>query len=283
MAIDEPHEGGDRILTDAEGKMIFLPNVIKASELYKKDLSAPVKSEGFKNALPELFLNYVTSGVEESNIDIDGIKYKATYRSYGGSSGSIYLNPQDNSEASSIRIDPNRDVNGLKLVNISSPEIYTSGNPPVVVRRYESYEGNDLDKKYDAVYLTIPKDKIKLGIEDEDKYEKIEISIVEDARMGTRLSIGLSNQYTDAGEGYPRPVLSLNEYKDSENPIDGVVDLSVHFSPTFTIVEAGTTSYNTARDILLSIAQQVTDKKFRDTTPNELAQDLFKDKNIQTD
>lgn len=280
MALDEPREETGRILTDAEGKLIFLPNVIRASELYKKDLSAPIKSEDFKNALPELFLNYVTNGVEESPIDIDGIKYKATYRNYGGPSGSIYLSPQDNTEASSLRIDPNRDVNGIKLANISSPDIYTSGNPPVVVSKYESYVGNDMEKKYEAVYLTIPKDKIKLGIEDEDKYEKIEISIIEDTKEGTRLSIGLSNQYTDAGEGYPRPVLSLNEHKDSEDPIEGVVDLTVHFSPTFTIVEAGTTPYNTARDILLSVAQQVTGKKFRDTTPNELVQDLFQNKDV---
>ena len=199
MALNEYPEGSDRILTDTEGKLVFLPNVIKASELYKKDISAPVRSEDFKKALPELFLNYVSSGVEESSVDIQGIKYKATYRNYGGASGSIYLNPQDNTEASSIRIDPNRDANGLKLVNISSPEIYTSGSPPVVARKYVSYEGNGLDKKYEAVYLNIPKDKVRIGVEDEEKFEKINISVVEDAREGTRLSIGLSNQYTDAG------------------------------------------------------------------------------------
>lgn len=284
MSLNEPLERTNRILTDTEGKIIFLPNVIRASELYRKDISAPVRSENFKKALPELFLNYVSSGVEESSVDIDGIKYKATYKNYGGASGSIYLGPQDNPEACSIRLDPNREANGLKLVNISSPEVYTSGNPPVIVRKYVSYEGDGLDKKYEAIYLNIPKDKVRIGVEDEEKFEKINISIVEDTRDGTRLSIGLSNQYTDAGEGYPRPILSLNEDKHPEDPIEGVVDLTVHFSPTFTIVEAGTTQYNTAKDILLSIAQQVTGKKFRDTTPpNELAKDLFKDANVKTD
>ena len=291
MSLYEPTDENEfRIITDVKNNLVFLPNLIKAREIYEIDLSAPLRSEDFRKILPDLLLKYTTRGLEEDEVVIEGARYNVFFSGEGGV-GSIDLSAPDGSNLPSIRVYPDHLASNIRKVQVSTPKIHISGNPPVTIQKLEQFEGNEMKKKFQSIYLSIPKGKITLGLEREGEYESLRVAIEDHTKEGLSVSLSMANQYTDSGTGYPSPVIRLyqlesdefNAYGVNKEKVDeNIVYVTYHNSSSFTAVEAGTSQYEVSSSIAVALAQQITGRKIKDVTPNELAEDLFKGK-VKTD